>query len=109
MSDPREPIGYVDGVPVRRCMQSGMCCKKGPCAFGEWDAAAHQCRFLEVEERGEGWTRYRCGIKDRIDALPESAGAKYNPAFGAGCCMPMFNDNRAALIRHRLTEVRRDT
>jgi len=32
------------------CLRSSHCCKTTACRFGEWDAAKHQCRFLEVSE-----------------------------------------------------------
>ena len=79
------------------CLRSGLCCKTGPCAFGKWDAAAHQCQYLQVTEVTDRYTIYACGIKDQIDALPPEAGAHINPAFGAGCCMPLFNANRNAI------------
>lgn len=90
-------------VVVRACVRSGLCCRTGPCAFGEWDAAAHQCRFLTVEHQGDGFTTFACGKKAEIDALPASRGAQWNPAFGAGCCMPLFNDNRQRILRNKLT------
>ena len=86
-----------DFLRVRPCLRSGLCCKTGPCAFGEWDAPAHQCRFLQVHEQHATHTIYTCGKKAEIEALPDSYGAKSNPAFGAGCCMPMFNANRDAI------------
>lgn len=79
---------------VRPCLRSGLCCKTAACAFGTWDAAAHQCRFLEVCERTADYTIYTCGQKNAIESLPPRYGAEFNPAFGAGCCMPLFNENR---------------
>jgi hypothetical protein len=81
-------------------MRSGLCCRTAPCAFGAWDEQAHQCKFLEISEQGDGFTIYACGKKTEIEALPEETGAKWNPAFGAGCCMPLFNENRDAILRH---------
>jgi len=83
-----------------------MCCKKGPCAFGEWDDAAHRCKFLEVKEHHDGFEIYQCGRYDYIQLLPEEAGAKWNPAFGAGCCMSLFNENRQRILRHLVTNGR---
>lgn len=96
MQDPRIPR-MVNGYAVRPCVRSGLCCTKGPCAFGDWDFEARRCRHLGEEKR-EGFTLYSCGIKEQIEALPPEAGAAINPAFGAGCCMPLFNENREAII-----------
>lgn len=82
---------------IRQCVQSGFCCKKAPCAFGTWDAVKGQCAHLEVaHELAPGVTVHRCGIYDQIKGKP---GADINPAFGAGCCSPLFNENRSAIIR----------
>jgi hypothetical protein len=89
------------GLKKRDCLRSGMCCKTIPCAFGEWDATKHQCRFLEETEVHPEFTIYACGKKAEIEALPASYGASINPAFGAGCCMPLFNANRATIRKHR--------
>lgn len=107
--DPRVPLYFLDGAPVRRCMRSGLCCKTAPCQFGEWDKARHQCRFLEISEQGEDFTLYGCAKKAEIEALPPEAGAMWNPAFGGGCCMPLFNDNRAAIIRDRVARIEGET
>jgi hypothetical protein len=56
-----------------------------------------------VEQQGDGFTIFACGKKAEIDALPASMGAKWNPAFGAGCCMPLFNTNRQSILRNKLT------
>lgn len=74
-----------------------MCCKTSACAFGEWDAERHQCKFLEVAETHPKCVIYTCGKKAEIEALPESYGAHINPAFGQGCCMTLFNSNRRAI------------
>lgn len=86
------------------CLRSGLCCRTGPCAFGEWDAERHQCRFLEVALNHPQYTIYSCGKKAEIEALPASAGAHLNPAFGHGCCMPLFNENRRAIANHHRPE-----
>jgi hypothetical protein len=89
----------IDFLKFRPCLRSGLCCKTGPCAFGEWDAAAQQCRYLQVTEQSPAFTIYACGKKAEIDALPDHYGAKTNPAFEAGCCMPLFNANREAILK----------
>src|SRR4051812_5785691 len=81
------------------CVRSGMCCKTGPCAFGEWDSVAKQCRFLETAETHTTHVIYSCGKKAEIDALPAEYMAAFNPAFGAGCCMSLFNSNRRAILK----------
>lgn len=77
------------------CVGSGMCCKRGPCDFGERTSAEDPaCRYLE-QTSVEGPPRYTCGRYDFIITQP---GWQMNPAFGAGCCMPMFNDARQAIL-----------
>jgi len=73
------------------CVRSGFCCKRGPCQFGAWDADRQQCKFLETGDDG----RYQCGIFDQIVDAP---GSEWNPAFGAGCCMPLFNEARDKIL-----------
>jgi hypothetical protein len=85
---------------TQECVGSGLCCKTGPCAFGEWDAELHQCKFLEVKDTINGVEIYQCGIYDEICGQP---GAEYNPAFGTGCCMGMFNENREKIISLGIT------
>ena len=79
------------------CVRSGLCCKKGPCAFGEWDSSISQCKFLEEETRTDEYTTYRCGKYEEIQALPKEQ-TWANPAFGAGCCMPLGNTNRNNIL-----------
>ena len=81
------------------CLRSGHCCKSGPCAFGERDPGVTQCKFLEVEFRHGDVEIHRCGKYEEIMALPPEAGARFNPAFGAGCCQPLFNEPRERIIR----------
>ena len=90
----REP---VDDLVAQPCVRSGLCCKKGPCPYGIWDAQKRQCAYLEVEEQTPAFTRYRCGRYEFIRAQP---GADVVPAFGAGCCMSLFNANRERILRH---------
>jgi len=88
------------------CVGSGMCCKKGPCVFGVWDAAKHQCAYLEIDESHDGFDIYRCGEYERIVKSP---GSDWNPAFGAGCCMSLFNDNRERILRYLVRDRDRGT
>ncbi|MGD1524570.1 hypothetical protein [Vibrio owensii] len=76
---------------VKACVNSGMCCIKAPCGFGEWNEDKTQCKHLEFDEKGMS----RCGDYERISKDPSSV---VSPAFGAGCCMSMFNERRDAII-----------
>lgn len=85
-----------EDYPYRPCVRSGLCCKTGPCNFGEWDEQKHECKFLEVDEKHGDIEIYRCGKFAEISTHSQS---KVNPAFGAGCCMPLFNTARQTIIR----------
>lgn len=77
------------------CVGSGYCCKKAPCGFGEADETGG-CRFLVVWQQSETTIeRYRCGKYAEIIGRP---GAELSPAFGAGCCSPLFNTRRDAIL-----------
>jgi hypothetical protein len=80
------------------CVGSGMCCKKGPCAFGtakrqEDPGCVHLVAIPQGPDRA---TRYTCGIYAEIIQRP---GWEHNPAFGAGCCMSLFNANRQQILK----------
>lgn len=80
----------------RPCVRSGHCCKQGPCAFGTWDADKKQCAHLLVErEIAPGVEIHACAIHEKIVGQP---GAEISPAFGAGCCQPLFNDARNRIL-----------
>lgn len=68
------------------CVQCGYCCTVAPCPFGEWDGA--RCAFLTAE--------CLCSRYEEILGLP---GAEVSPAFGSGCCAPLFNEVREAKMR----------
>lgn len=76
------------------CVRSGFCCKKAPCPYGEWDSKAHQCVFLVPDPNSEHG-QYLCGKFDEIQKDPDSWIA---PAFGAGCCMSLFNEDRNKIL-----------
>lgn len=81
---------------MNRCVRSGFCCKQHPCPFGEWDDAGEQCKhLLEIGRLARNTPVYECGIYSEIIDQP---GAEISPAFGAGCCSPLFNHNRARII-----------
>lgn len=79
-----------------KCVGSGMCCQRGPCQFGESISDKEPgCRFLEIKEVVNGVTIYKCGKYEEIVKQPFS---DFNPAFGAGCCQSLFNENRQKIL-----------
>jgi tetratricopeptide (TPR) repeat protein len=79
------------------CVRSGLCCQRAPCAYGERAEGSTGCRYLEIDTRGVDSVTYRCGRYEWIVAnVPDFAA---HPAFGAGCNAPVFNPNRAAILR----------
>jgi len=73
-----------------------MCCKRAPCGYGESiSATEHGCRFLEVKAVVQGVEIHQCGKYAEIVGQP---GADFSPAFGAGCCQSLFNENRARIL-----------
>lgn len=90
MTDP------IDLFPVRPCVGSGFCCKRAPCEHGTWNEARSQCAHLQVVRTMEnGAEVHACGLYDQIVS---TFGPNAYPYFGAGCCSPMFNENRIAII-----------
>lgn len=84
-------------VKVRPCLRSGACCKKAPCGYGTWNAEKTQCTHLVVDQvLPNGAEIHACGIHDYIVQQP---GSEFMPAFGAGCCMPLFNHLRENIAR----------
>lgn len=79
------------------CVGSGLCCKTGPCGFGLWNVQKHQCEYLEVSyaEKESSVEIFKCG---RYDYIKDQPGAEFMPAFGAGCCMSLFNRDRSNII-----------
>lgn len=78
------------------CVGSGLCCKTGPCCYGTWNKEKHQCDFLETSYTAEEFKVYRCG---RYEYIRQQPGNEIMPAFGAGCCMSLFNSNRNNIIK----------
>lgn len=77
-------------------MRSGHCCKQAPCPFGTWDPIKKQCAHLIVDRvLAPGVEQHACGIYAEIVGKP---GAEISPAFGAGCCQPLFNEARSKII-----------
>lgn len=78
------------------CVGSGLCCKTGPCPYGEWLSAENKCKYLENGLTDNGVTIYRCG---RYEYIKQQPGNEWVPAFGAGCCMSLFNKTRSNIIK----------
>ena len=78
------------------CVGSGLCCKKGPCPYGEWLESEHRCKFLEEGLKENKTIIYRCG---RYEYIQKQPGSQMVPAFGEGCCMSLFNQNRSQIIQ----------
>jgi len=68
---------------------------KRPCSFGEYGSNGW-CKFL-IRKEGDTLETYICSEFDRINKHP---GSKYEPAFGAGCCVSL-NTQRHKIIRER--------
>jgi hypothetical protein len=73
------------------CLRSGFCCKRAPCPYG----SGAPCIQLGGDKPGE----YFCKIHDEIVKDPH---ADLAPAFGAGCCSPLFNEDRDAVLKERI-------
>jgi hypothetical protein len=85
-----------------------MCCKQGPCIYGERLPDKPQCRFLLIDEAdaAKGIETYRCGKYDEIRIIEErSAILPAMGMFGTGCCSPMFNSVRNRVIDQKLGTV----
>lgn len=85
----------TDEFKASPCVRSGFCCKKAICGYGEANEEGG-CKYLLTKYKGEGYEFFECGRHDWIIQQP---GAENMPAFGAGCCMAMFNELRSANIR----------
>lgn len=78
------------------CVGSGLCCKTGPCGYGIWLPEEKRCKYLETALKDSGVEIYRCGNYEYIIKQP---GHEMMPAFGAGCCMGLFNTDRSNIIK----------
>lgn len=87
---PKSP-GMLDGRPIPSCVRSGFCCKQFPCAAGQHHGAKYPgpCKFLRGPKPGA----YSCGL------VEDGVISKEDIYAGAGCCSPMFNEDRAAVIK----------
>lgn len=90
-----KPLPLHEGASP--CVGSGFCCKKGPCPFGSRTSEMNPaCIHLVLIQQEPGlYPRYTCGIYDEIIGRP---GWEFAPAFGAGCCSTLFNEDRSAII-----------
>lgn len=75
-------------ISVKPCVQCGYCCTCSSCDFGKWNEDKHKCEYLTEDNC--------CSIYEEIIKKPEQ---KWNPAFGFGCCMSLFNSVREKKIR----------
>jgi len=75
-----------------------------PCPYGASVSDTNPaCVFLEPVEQSPGLhPRYVCGIYDEIVRMP---GSEICPAFGGGCSSPLFNTDRAAILRDLVVDV----
>lgn len=89
------PIGLLNGVLIKPCVKSGFCCTKSPCGYGEWNEEKSACKYLDKPNNlGQK-------ICLRYDWIKENAiNWEVYPAFGGGCCMPLFNDMRNNVIKN---------
>jgi hypothetical protein len=92
-----KPYDMGDGTLVHPtpCIKSGFCCTKAPCAYGEFNEEKTACKYLTpANELGQRM----CG---RFEWIKANVPVWENyPAFGAGCCMPMFNEKRKEIIEN---------
>ena len=78
---------------VKPCLNSGFCCSKTPCGYGERISETNpSCKYLTApNEIGQRL----CGRYEWIIAnIPPEIWRDFSPAFGGGCCMGMFNTAR---------------
>ncbi|PSV00979.1 hypothetical protein C9J27_02845 [Photobacterium kishitanii] len=80
-----------DKIPVQACVRSGVCCKKAPCGYGIWNKTQDACEYLLSDDRGI----HSCG---KYEEISKDESAKFSPAFGYGCCMPLWNQEREDII-----------
>lgn len=83
-------------MKVSPCVGSGLCCKTGPCPYGEWLDSEKKCKYLEEGFKEKNIVIYRCG---RYEYIKKQPGNEMVPAFGEGCCMGLFNSNRNEIIK----------
>lgn len=72
------------------CVRCGYCCQKSPCPYGDGVPCVHL-----VPDPSSTAGQYLCGKHAEISVDPMS---EFAPAFGAGCCSPLFNTARDAVL-----------
>ncbi len=94
-----KPLGMLNGIEIKPCVKSGFCCTKSPCAYGAWNQDQTACKeLLPPTALGERLCR-------KYDWIKENApNWEFYPAFGGGCCMPLFNEMREKVIKNILNE-----
>ena len=90
-----DPIGFIEGYPIKPCVKSGFCCSKTPCSYGELDEINGGCKYLLARNN---LGKRDCGRYEWI--VNNVPNYNYYPAFGAGCCMGMFNKDRDEVINN---------
>jgi hypothetical protein len=88
--DDYAPTWLPTSVSVKPCVKCGACCRISACPYGVWDAQRHQCSFLTKDNL--------CSKYNEIIKIP---GSKFCPAFGEGCCSPLFNQDRIKKINNK--------
>ena len=88
-----EPLGELNGIPIRPCMKSGFCCTLSPCAYGEWNDDKSGCKYLDApNDIGQrDCLRYQWIINN----VPTF---DLHPSFGTGCSSPIGNTARNNII-----------
>lgn len=74
---------------MAKCIQCGYCCITAPCPYGVSEENEPRCKFLQAEGERLICSKYEEILKD--------PGSVFSPAFGAGCCSPLFNSMREKL------------
>ena len=78
------------------CVGSGFCCKRAPCPYGEREPETGWCKYLMAWPNDDlDVPRYRCG---RYEFIVKQPDANIIPAFGAGCCSSLFNEDRDNIL-----------
>lgn len=75
-------------MPNFKCVQCGFCCAKTPCGFGSWDEVRGGCACLTEDN-----------LCEKYEEILKDPSSKLSPAFGSGCCQPLFNERRREVLR----------
>jgi hypothetical protein len=80
---------------MSKCVGSGHCCRV-PCAYGKYNEDKTHCIYLEKIKNVYDTTIYKCGRYEEIKRI--APDWELYPAFGAGCCQPIANENRQKIL-----------